>query len=60
MKPTTTQSTGKGLKLFQLLCVLFLLFGVVLFVTGQGGLLPMLVGFLGYVLARVLIWWHHG
>lgn len=70
----TTESTGKGLKLQQLLAILLLIVGFCWMVIGSQG--PRVdgkppagmmtggyaaaAGMVWYVTARVLRWWHHG
>jgi hypothetical protein len=57
MKPTTKHESGSGLKFAQVLCVLFFFFGVAMFLTGNGGFLPMLAGIIGVVTVKIMGWW---
>jgi hypothetical protein len=60
MKPQQIEQTGKGLKFIQLLAVLMFIFGIVMFFTGNGGFLPMMLGTVVYFIARIAAWWDHG
>ena len=62
----TTQETGKKLKLSKLISIILVIVGIVITTNSDGlssnnvmGITITLIGIMGYIISRVLIWWRH-
>lgn len=58
----TTQRTGKGLKLFKLLCLGWFGYGIGQVIVSEGGygLTHVILAATFLVLTDILAWWNHG